>query len=71
MVSGTNDKYPPLIICELIDDFTETQEEYLEWAKFDKNLTELNQGLGFYQCYCKEYSEPMDAKDKDAFCQNY
>ena len=42
MVSGTNKKYPPLIICEPLDDIHESQDDYLEWAKFDKNLTELD-----------------------------
>lgn len=46
-------------------------EEYLIYAKVDKEPTSVGDGHGFYQCYCKFHSEFSFNMAKDDFCYEY
>lgn len=73
-MSQLKKKYPEALNCDRLGINTDEKSVFEELAKRDKPATEKFQGLGYFYCYCKKYSSPMDltkANAEQGFCYDY
>lgn len=63
-------RYPQSKNCEVFKD--ESGLKFMLLALMDKKATLDGEGLGFYQCYCEEHSDPAAAfESEDNLCYQY
>lgn len=68
MLSSFSLRYPRTNDCSNINSDLKVSKDI---ALQDREPTFKNQGLGFYQCYCKKYSTYKDSLDKNSLCYDY
>ena len=70
-VTEINKKYPPLTMCDPLEEVHASYDVFKTFAQDDKKNTLNRMGRGNYQCFCKRFSTYEDYFDEQSLCYEY